>query len=245
VRRWECSIRSNAAARSASSAHRRLQVFPRAVTKTACIASWHERPGLNPYDRDSNRASHSGSSAATVSACNPLSAITGIPSPRRFPPALGMNTRLTGLGLHAAAPCWSQAAISAFSQPASTIRPSTPAVLRPALTSVTRRTLSKALARERSISLCKLRTLFRSPALLAVKIRCRSRRTSSSIRRQSTASQSRSSSSGPFTVAVSNFSLGSGRLAYTRSSQAHLTHVSSLSGRAPARIRPVIHRATR
>jgi site-specific DNA recombinase len=37
--RWECSIRSNAAARSASSAHRRLQVVPRAVTKTACTAS--------------------------------------------------------------------------------------------------------------------------------------------------------------------------------------------------------------
>ena len=78
-------MRSNAAARSASSAHRRLQVFPRAVTKTACIASWHERPGRNPYDRDSNRASHSGSSAPAVRACNALSAITGMPSPRRFP----------------------------------------------------------------------------------------------------------------------------------------------------------------
>ena len=56
-------MRSNAAARSASSAHRRLQVFPRAVTTTACIASWQDRPGRNPYDLDSNRASHSGSSA--------------------------------------------------------------------------------------------------------------------------------------------------------------------------------------
>ena len=64
--------------------------------------------------------------------------------------ALGMKTRLTGLGLHAAAPCWSQEAISIFSLPPSTILPSTPAVLRPALTSVTRRTLSRAFARERS-----------------------------------------------------------------------------------------------
>ena len=45
----------------------RLQVAPRAVTKIACIASWQLRPGRNPYDRDSNRASHSGSNALTVS----------------------------------------------------------------------------------------------------------------------------------------------------------------------------------
>jgi hypothetical protein len=203
-------MRSNAAARSASSAHSRLQVFPRAVTKTACIASWQERPGRNPYDRDSNRASHSGSSAPAVRACNALSAITGIPSPRRFPPALGMKTRLTGQGLHAAAPCWSQEAISIFSLAPGTILPSTPAVLRPALTSVTRRTLNNAFARERSISFCRLRTFFRSPALLAVKIRCRSRRTSSPACRQSTASQSRTSSSGPFTMMVSNLPIGSG-----------------------------------
>src|SRR5215510_22504 len=204
-------MRSNAAARSASSAHTRLQVFPRAVTKTACIASWQERPGRNPYDRDSNRASHSGSSALTARACNALSAITGIPSPRRFPPDFGMNTRLTGQGLHAAAPRWSQAAISAFSQPARTTRPPTPAVLRPALTSVTRRTLTNAFARERSISFCKLRTFLRSPALLAVKIRCRSRRTPSSTARHCTASQSRTSPSGPFTAAAApNLPIGSG-----------------------------------
>ncbi len=53
-----------------------------------------------------------------------------------------------------------------------------PAVLRPALRSVTRRTLKSVLARERSISFCKLRTLLRSPAFDAVKIRCRRRRTS-------------------------------------------------------------------
>ena len=59
-----------------------------------------------------------------------------------------MTTRLTGLGLHVAAPCWSQEAISIFSLSPSTILPSTPAVLRPALTSVTRR--SSRFARERS-----------------------------------------------------------------------------------------------
>src|SRR5215831_2800288 len=122
-----------------------------------------------------------------------------------------MNTRLTGRGLHAAAPCCSQAAISAFSQPASTTLPSTPAVLRPALTSVTRRTLTNAFAREPSISFCRLRTFFRSPALLAVKIRCRSRRTSSSTARQPTASQSRTSPSGPFAAAAApNLPIGSG-----------------------------------
>ena len=93
---------------------------------------------------------------------------------------------MTGRGFHAVAPCCSQSAMSAFSQPVSTTLPSTPAVLRPALSSVTRRTLSRAFDRERSISFCKLRTFFRSPSCDAVKIRCRSRRTSSSTRRQST-----------------------------------------------------------
>jgi hypothetical protein len=100
----------------------------------------------------------------------------------------------------------------------STTSPSTPAVSRPALRSVTRRTLISVFARERSINFCRLRTLFRSPAFDAVKIRCRSRRTSSSARRQSTWRQSKGASSGPFTtptvaVAVSNLSSGSGGLA--------------------------------
>ena len=61
-----------------------------------------------------------------------------------------------------------------------------------------------------SASFCRLRTFFRSPALLAVKIRCRSHRTSSPACRQSTAPQSRTSSSGPFTMMVSNLPIGSG-----------------------------------
>src|SRR5947207_7694967 len=58
----------------------------------------------------------------------------------------------TGRGDHAAAPCCTQSARSAFSWASKTTLPSTPAVRRPALTSVTRRTLTRALLRERSIS---------------------------------------------------------------------------------------------
>ena len=131
--------------------------------------------------------------------------------------------------------------MSAFSQPASTMRPSTPAVLRPALTSVTRRTLTSALLRDRSIIFCRLRTLFRSPACDAAKIRCRSRRTFSSAWPQSTWSQPGKPSSGPFTgngegasvpgmpLMVSNLPFGSGVLACFPP-QAHQARVSALSG---------------
>ena len=87
-------------------------------------------------------------------------------------------------------------------RPASTTRPSIPAVLRPSLYSVTRRTLTSAFARDRIINFCKFRTCFRSPAFHAVKIRCRKRRTSSSARPESTAAQSKTSSSGPFAGGV-------------------------------------------
>jgi hypothetical protein len=99
---------------------------------------------------------------------------------RCFPFALGTYTRLTGLGVHDRDRFWAQLAHSAFGWEPITTLPSTPAVRRPALSSVTRRTLSSALARERSINLWRLRTFFRSPALDAAKMRCRSRRTSSS-----------------------------------------------------------------
>jgi len=49
-RRWSWSIRSNAAARSASSTHRRRGFAPRATWKMASIASWQPRPGRKPYD---------------------------------------------------------------------------------------------------------------------------------------------------------------------------------------------------
>src|SRR6266542_2041921 len=192
----------------------------------AWIASWQPRPGRNPWDLDSNRASHSGSSAFVARASRHLSAITGIPRPRRRPSGFGTYTRLTGLGFHAAARCCIQSANSALPWGSSTTFPSMPAVLRPAFCSVTRRTLSSVLARERSINLCRLRTLFRSPACDAAKILCRSRRTSSSTARQSIAAQSVTASSGPFATptadatvcaappvcaaVASNLSLGSG-----------------------------------
>ena len=177
----------------------------------ACIASWQPRPGRNPYDRDSNRASHSGSSAPAVRACKRPVGDHGNAEPAPFSVGLRDEHPLDRPG-----PPRGRAVLEPGGHlgllPAAPARPcpSTPAVLRPALTSVTRRTLSSAFARERSISFCRLRTFFRSPALLAVKIRCRSRRTSSSTRRQSTASQSRTSPSGPFTVTVSNLPIGSG-----------------------------------
>ena len=132
--------------------------------------------------------------------------------------------------------------------------PSTPAVVRPALSSVTRRTATSALPRERSNNFCRLRTRLRSPARDAAKIRCRSRRTSSSAWRHWMASQSRGSSSGPFTsapeaataavsssvvssmVVASNLPLRFRRLLVIESPQAHPTRVSTLSGPG---IRPV------
>src|SRR6266571_2820049 len=71
-------------------------------------------------------------------ACNALSAITGIPSPRRRPLLLGTYTRLTGRGDHGLAWCCIQSASSAFCAAVTTSCRSTPAVLRPALSSVTR-----------------------------------------------------------------------------------------------------------
>ena len=79
--------------------------------------------------------------------------------------------------------------------------PSIPAVLRPALTL---RHLPHAQQRVRPGAQHQLLQvpdpLLRSPSCVAVKIRCRSRRTSSSPDRQSMASQSKARSSGPFTV---------------------------------------------
>jgi hypothetical protein len=42
--------------------------LPRRVLNRNLIASWQDRPGLNPYDLGSKRASHSGSSALRVRA---------------------------------------------------------------------------------------------------------------------------------------------------------------------------------
>ena len=97
----------------------------------------------------------------------------GIPSGRRFAllPLFGMYTRLTGWAVNDSMSCCTRSAKSALASGVSTTSPSTPAVKRPALRSVTRRTLTSVLARDRSINFCRLRTLGRSPACDAVKIR--------------------------------------------------------------------------
>lgn len=148
----------------------------------------------------------------STTACNTRSAITGIPSGRCLPPAFGMNTRRTGIAVQDERRCCTQWASSAFSCGHKAVAPSTPAVLRPVFCSATRRTATRALLRQRSINRCRLWTRLRSPSRDAVKIRCRSRRTSFSARSQSTWSQSSGLSSGPFTATVvpaSNMSVGS------------------------------------
>jgi len=114
-----------------------------------------------------------------------------------------------------------------------------PAVLRPALCCVARRTLCSVFDRLRSISFCRLRTRLRSPSCDALKIRRRSRRTSSSTGRTQIASHSSLSSCGPFTTSVSNLSTSAG-VVIVASRKAHLAHVSSpFRARAERGIRPV------
>ena len=77
--------------------------------------------------------------------------------------------------------------------------PSIPAVERPVLRCVACRTLTNVFDQLRSISFCRFLTLARSPSCVAVKIRCRSRRTLSSWSRQLMASHFWITSSGSFT----------------------------------------------
>ena len=109
--------------------------------------------------------------------------------------------------------------------------PSTPAVRRPALRWVTWRTLSSVFDQDPNIIFCKDRTVAQSCSRVALKILRRSLTTFSSWVRQSTASQS-STSSGPFTSSVSNLSLGS-QGSRPRRSKAHLPTS------APFRARPL------
>ena len=134
------------------------------VWKIASIASWQPRPGRNPYDFGSNRASHSGSSALTTRACSTGRRSRESRVGAAFRCAFGMYTRLTGTGLprlggalHRSRPArpWPPA-VSATS-------PSMPAVLRPALRCVTCRTLTSVFDRDRSISFCRLRTVSGPP----------------------------------------------------------------------------------
>src|SRR4029450_3054600 len=97
----------------------------------ATIASWQPRPGRNPYDLGSNRASHSGSSAPSTRACSALSAITGIPSGRRRPLRLGTYTRLTARGDHGSAWCCTPPANSGLSWARTHTLAPAPGLLRP------------------------------------------------------------------------------------------------------------------
>ncbi len=100
-----------------------------------------------------------------------------------------MCTRLTARGFHDVMLACTRPATSALEEEVSATSPSMPAVLRPALRCVTCRTLTSVLARLRSISFCRFLTLGQSCSRVALKIRCRSRRTCPSHARQSIASQ--------------------------------------------------------
>ena len=103
--------------------------------------------------------------------------------------------------------------------------------------------MTSVFDQDRSIIFCKDLTFARSSSLTALKILRRSRPTLSSCSRQLMASHSKVTSSVPFTVMVSNLSLGSG-VSGASSAKAHPPHVSLLSqpGTRPG-IRPVIRRA--
>src|SRR6266545_660336 len=121
-----------------------------------------------------------------------------------------MNTRRTGKGWKDRAVRCTSTARSIRAGEVNATCPSTPAVPRPALRCVTCRTLTSVFDQLRSIIFCRFLTAARSPAFDALKILHRSRRTSSSCTGHTIASQSRFSSSGPFTITVSNLPFGSG-----------------------------------
>ena len=115
-------------------------------------------------------------------------------------------------------------------------------VLRPALRCVTCRTLINVFDQDRSIIFCKDRTVAQSCSRVALKILRRNLATFCSWTRQSTASQSRTSS-GPFTVTVSNLSFRSQGLDRQQCSKAHLPTSAPFRAQ-PSRlgIRPVMSR---
>ena len=150
-------------------------------------------PAGTRNDRGSNRASHSGSSALRTRAWWQRSISTGIPSGLSFArfDAFGIYTRLTATGCPGRGrPVHPHRHLALASEVKAT-SPSIPAVLRPALRCVTCRTLTSVFDRLRSISFCRFLTLGQSCSCAALKIRCRSRRTSPRRSRQSMASQAR------------------------------------------------------
>src|SRR6266511_4280748 len=209
----------------------------------------HRRPADLPstsWSTSHVRAhNHSGSSALRQRAWWARSAITGIPSGRRFPLAFSMNTRRTGKGWKDVTVRCTSTARSIRAGEVNATCPSTPAVPRPALCCVTCRTLTSVFDQLRNIIFCRFLTMARSPAFDALKILHRSRRTSSSCTGHTIASQSRSSSSGPFTITVSNLPFGSGGV--RRVVVQRLTRHTSACFRSRATrpgIRPVIRNPT-
>ena len=71
---------------SASSTH----CFPSmAPPRTACRASWAQRPGRNPCEQGRKSASYTGSSSITIALCATLSSNVGMPRGRLVPSAFG------------------------------------------------------------------------------------------------------------------------------------------------------------
>jgi hypothetical protein len=141
---------------------------------------------------------------------------TGIPSGLSFArfDAFGIYTRLTARGCHDGRDWCTRTATAVLASEVSATSPSIPAVLRPALRCVTCLTLTSVLARLRSISFCRFLTRGQSCSRVALKIRCRSRRTCSSCARQLTSSHwpgaLRGGSSGPFALGAARTSAMAG-----------------------------------
>ena len=166
--------------------------------------------------------------------------ITGIPSGRWPPLALGIYTRLTGKGSHDAVVWCTRVASSILAAGVSATSPSIPAVMRPALRCVTCWTLTSVFDQERSVIFCRERALGQSPSRTALKILLRSLPTSSSRACQFMAAQVRAASSGPFTIGA-QLALRLGKAYQPRSSIATCSRQRPFGPGHEAGIRPVIH----
>ena len=127
---------------------------------------------------------------------------------------------------------WTDATLSRLLPPSPAIPGSGYLQLRPTATTMRRRRsftpVRNTRASWRTINFCRFLTVARFPSCAAVKIRCRSRRTLSSWCRQSTASQERAASSGPFTIGCLTCpSVPALRVRFA--SQAHLSTSAPLS----------------
>ena len=155
-------ILSKQLAISASSTYRGCLL----MTSNICsMASWHERPGLNPKLLGSNLASHSGSRASLTSACVARSCMTGMPSGRSSSfPGLGIQILRTGF----AGACRSIAEISrSLCGGVRLCTPSTPAVFFPVFSCVTLRTARLFALQDAARSFWSLRAFCVSPRVVA------------------------------------------------------------------------------